>query len=214
MQGAFLAPWGVFRVLVRGQYQSALNTFSLERMLGLPKRFMELLFIRQQLPCGHLDIFPARQGINAMAEKVLKISDKIEKRLNEIAKKMEVSLKVGFMSGAVYPETGTPVASVAFLNEFGHGGIYPAPPRPFFRNMIANESPGWGVKMSKLAKVTNYDGQKVMSSMGEDIKGALKQSITDFTTPELAESTKKAKGFDKPLIDSSHMENSITYEVK
>jgi hypothetical protein len=148
-----------------------------------------------------------------MDEKVLKISDKIEKTLNDIAKKMDANLKVGFMAGATYPD-GTPVATVAFLNEFGHGGIHPAPARPFFRNMINSESPNWGVKISKLAKSTNYDGQKVMKLMGENIKGALMQSINDLTSPPLAESTKKAKGFDKPLIDSAHMLNSITYEVK
>ena len=148
-----------------------------------------------------------------MADKVLKISDKIEKRLNEIAKKMEVSLKVGFMSGAAYPD-GTSVASVAFLNEFGHGGIHPAPARPFFRNMIAKESPSWGDTMAKLAKKNNYNGQIVMKSMGEEIKAALMQSIRDLTDPPLADSTKKAKGFDKPLIDTTQLLNSVTYEVK
>ena len=80
--------------------------------------------------------------------------------------------------------------------------------------MINKESPKWGLRMSKLAKATNYDGQKVMSLMGEDIKGALMQSITDLTSPPLADSTIKAKGSSKPLIDTSHMINSITYEVK
>jgi hypothetical protein len=50
--------------------------------------------------------------------------------------------------------------------------------------------------------------------MGEDVKGALQQSINDLVTPKLADSTKEAKGFDKPLIHSGHMLDSVDYEVK
>ncbi len=146
-----------------------------------------------------------------MADHVLQGADGVSKALEEIARKMgggEVA--VGFMEGATYPD-GTPVAAVAFWNEYGGPG---RPPRPFFRQMIAKESPTWAPKMAKLAKATNYDGPKVLAMMGEDIKGALQQSINDFTTPALAESTVEAKGFAKPLIDTSHMLNSVAYEVE
>ena len=148
-----------------------------------------------------------------MAGRTLQGADGVSKALEEIAKRMgggEVA--VGFMEGATYPD-GTPVAAVAFWNEFGHAGPFPAPPRPFFRNMIAAESPGWPKKMAALAKATDYDGDKVLALMGEDIKGALQQSINDFQTPGLAPSTIEEKGFAKPLIDTSHMLNSIAYEV-
>ena len=154
-----------------------------------------------------------------MPDKVLSGADGVMKALEEIARKMgggEVA--VGFMEGATYPD-GTPVAAVAFWNEFGKGveskeGNYFQMPRPFFRQMIAKESPTWPGKMAKLAKATDYDGDKVLALMGEDIKGALQQSINDFTTPALKESTVEAKGFAKPLIDTSHMLNSIAIEVK
>ena len=146
-----------------------------------------------------------------MADHVLHGADGVSKALEEIARKMgggEVA--VGFMEGATYPD-GTPVAAVAFWNEYGGPGRQP---RPFFRQMIAKESPTWAPKMAKLAKAAGYDGDKVLALMGEDIKGALQQSINDFTTPGLAPSTIEAKGFAKPLIDTSHMLNSISYEVK
>ena len=154
-----------------------------------------------------------------MADHVLHGADGVSKALEEIARKMgggEVA--VGFMEGATYPD-GTPVAAVAFWNEFGKGvqseeGDYFQMPRPFFRQMIAKESPTWAPKMAKLAKATEYDGPEVLALMGEDIKGALQQSINDFTTPALKESTVEAKGFAKPLIDTSHMLNSIAIEVK
>jgi hypothetical protein len=68
--------------------------------------------------------------------------------------------------------------------------------------------------MAALAKASDYDGDKVLALMGEDIKGTLQQSINNFQSPPLAPSTIDAKGFAKPLIDTSHMLNSIAYEVK
>jgi hypothetical protein len=139
----------------------------------------------------------------------MSVAANVERKLKEIAARMSGSVEVGFLENATYPD-GTPVAAVAFWNEFGNGS---APPRPFFRGMIANESPSWPAKVAALAKSNHDDGAKVLALMGEDIQGALIQSINDFTTPELAESTKKRKGFDKPLIDSSHMVNSTNYRV-
>ncbi len=138
-------------------------------------------------------------------------SANVMKALEDIARKMgggEVA--VGFMEGATYPD-GTPVAAVAFWNEYG---TTTSPPRPFFRQMIAAESPAWPGKMARLAKGTDYDGPRVLALMGEDVKGALQQSINNFTEPALAPSTVDAKGFSKPLIDTSHMLNSITYKVE
>lgn len=151
------------------------------------------------------------------------IGDRVAAKLHAIVKSMgSGSVEVGFMEDATYPD-GTPVAQVAALNEFGSihrsedaKGIFTlnvTPARPFFRNMIAKESPTWPRKMGALAKATNYDGPKVLALMGEDIDGALKQSINDFTDPSNAESTIKKKGFDKPLIDTAHMVNSTAYKV-
>ena len=148
-----------------------------------------------------------------MSDKVLTGSDGVMKALEDIARKMGGgAVSVGFMSGATYPD-GTSVAAVAFRNEYGMPSQH-QPPRPFFRQMIAAESPTWPDKMAKLAKATDYDGDKVLALMGEDIKGALQQSINEFQSPPLAPSTVEAKGFAKPLIDTSHMLNSVTYEVE
>lgn len=148
-----------------------------------------------------------------MSDNVLKGSAAVMKALEDIAKKMgSESVEVGFMAGATYPD-GTPVAAVAFWNEFGIPERN-QPARPFFRRMIAKESPSWAGKMARLAKASNYDGAKVMALMGEDIKGALQQGINDFASPALAPSTVEAKGFGKPLIDTSHMLNSVDYQVK
>lgn len=135
-------------------------------------------------------------------------ADKLSAALAGIARKMEGSLEVGFLEGATYPD-GTPVAAVAFWNEFG---TMTAPARPFFRGMIAKESPKWPAKMAKLAQ-SGADGEKILALMGEDIDGALKQSINDFSDPPNAQSTIDRKGFNKPLIEKVIMVNSTGYRV-
>ena len=132
------------------------------------------------------------------------------KKLEEIARKMGGgAVSIGFMEGATYPD-GTPVAAVAFWNEFGKTNQVA---RPFFRRMIAKESPSWPGKMAALAKSTNYDGARVLAAMGKDIEGALQQSINEFTSPGLKQGTIDATGFSKPLIDTGHMLDSVTSRV-
>jgi hypothetical protein len=144
-----------------------------------------------------------------MASRTLRGTDTVMKALEAIGKKMgSGTMRVGFLEGATYPN-GTPVAEVAFYNEFGTINM---PPRPFFRNMISEESPNWPKKMAG-ALAAGYDGPEALGLMGEDIKGALQQSITTLASPALAPSTVHAKGFDKPLIDTGHMLNSVSYEV-
>lgn len=147
-----------------------------------------------------------------MTDSAFSGSDDVKVVLEEIAKRMGNGyVVVGFMEGGTYTD-GTLVAAVAYKNEFGVP-LQRQPPRPFFRQMIAKESPTWAKKMENLAKGTNYDGSRVLALMGEDIGGALIQSINDLTTPKLAAYTIAKKGFDKPLIDTSHMINSICYRV-
>jgi hypothetical protein len=140
--------------------------------------------------------------------------DKAKKYLDHLAgqfKAGEPYVKVGFLSGATYPD-GTSVALVAAVNEFG-APSRGQPPRPFFRNMIAAKQGGWSQAVANLMKANHNDVAKALDLTGQAIKGQLQQSIIDFTDPPLKASTIKAKGFDKPLIDTSHMLNSADYEV-
>ncbi len=120
-------------------------------------------------------------------------------------------VKVGFLENATYPD-GTPVAAVAAFNEFGvpsHG----QPPRPFFRQMIAEKSPTWSAGVALQLRLNGNNVHKTLDIVGQGIKGQLQQSITDLTDPPLKPSTVKAKGFNKPLVDSGHMLASADYEV-
>lgn len=116
------------------------------------------------------------------------LGDRVAKAFADRVKKMSGHVDVGFMENATYPD-GTPVAAVAFWNNYGHGGQFPAPPRPFFSDMIAKEKPTWGKKVVALSKIEGMDGAKILNLMGEDIQGALIQSIRDTDAPALSRTT-------------------------
>ena len=140
--------------------------------------------------------------------------EKLNDKLNELASKIRKGgvVRIGFLEGATYPD-GTLVALVAAVQEFGapSRGI---PPRPFFRNMIQKYSKEWPGAMRSLLKQNGYDVNLTLQLTGEAIAGQLRQSIRDTNYPPLAPATIARKGFDKPLIDTGHMFNSISYEVK
>lgn len=143
--------------------------------------------------------------------------DKLQATLEKLARRLGSGgvVNTGFLESATYPakpdQPALNVASVAFFNEFGTSN---APPRPFFRQMVAAKSPGWGRALGAAAKSVDYDSAQTLNIMGEVIKGELRESITQFTTPALKPSTIARKGFDKPLVDTGHMLASVDYEVK
>lgn len=87
------------------------------------------------------------------------------------------------------------------------------PPRPFFRTMIAEKSKDWPRALGALAKNNDYDIDKTLGQMGEGIKGQLQESIRHLDSPALSPVTVARKGFEKPLVDTGHMMNSVDYEV-
>jgi len=139
---------------------------------------------------------------------------KLEAKLEELARKLKrgAVVKVGFLEGSTYPD-GTSVPMVAAIQDFGApaAGI---PPRPFFRNMVADKKAGWPAALEKLLEQTGYDAERALALMGEGIAGQLRQSIIDTNDPPLAPATVKRKGHAQPLIDTGHMLQSVDYEVE
>ena len=144
------------------------------------------------------------------------MSDKILDALNNIASNIsDKQLKVGFIDGATYPD-GTPVAMVAATNEYGN----PAnnqPPRPFFRNAIAEHESEWLDAISRgLQKGVPLDD--VLAVVGERAVGDVVQSIATLMDPPLSPATiasRKSKGnaSTKPLVDTKVMIRDVHYEV-
>lgn len=139
---------------------------------------------------------------------------KLAAALSAIAKQLSrpETVRVGFLEGATYPD-GTSVAMVAAVNEYGapSRGI---PPRPFFRNMIADKSQEWPEALGKTLQATGLDQTRALELMGQGVAAQLRDSIVKTDSPPLAQSTIDRKGSSKPLVDSGHMLNSVDYEVK
>lgn len=180
-----------------------------------------------------------------MATKLkLKGGQKLKDKLDDIAKNLKsgASLKVGFLSGATYPD-GTPVAMVAAIQEFGAPRAR-IPPRPFFRDMIAAKSKEWPSAIAGLLVSNKYDARATLAIAGEAIAGQLRESIIRTDSPPLSPVTlmlrkmrsenpdlvvsgktvgeaarRVAAGEStsgastKPLVDSGHLLQSIDFEV-
>ena len=116
-----------------------------------------------------------------MAARSVKMSDAVTAKLLDLAKRAHGSVQVGFIDSDQAP--------TAFWNEFGHKGPFPAPPRPFFRTMVASESGKWPAMMAQSLRTNQMDGHRTLAFMGEEIDGALKQSIIDLTAPPLSKTT-------------------------
>ena len=143
--------------------------------------------------------------------------DKLKSTLNKLFEKVGTStiVRVGFLEGATYPD-GTSVAEVAFINEYGApaAGI---PPRPFFRNAIAKNSPTWGKLVSAALKQCEMDSKLALALVGMKVGEQVVQSIESNTPPPNKPATAKRKGFAGgaavTLQDTKHMKRSVEYEV-
>lgn len=144
----------------------------------------------------------------------IKGGDKLQAALARLASRLAQprTLRVGFLEGATYPD-GKPVAMIAAIQNFGapRAGI---PPRPFFSNMVAKKSPEWPKAIARQLKITNNDVDAALALTGEALRGQLQQEIRETNSPALSPVTIARKGFDKPLIHTGHMLNSVGYEIR
>ena len=136
--------------------------------------------------------------------------DKFRQRLAELAAQATTAkVRVGIIEQANYPD-GESVAQVAFWNEYGTATI---PPRPFFRNTIAEHKDEWPKQAATFMEANGGDVRQTLADMGEVVKGQIKMTIQDFREPPNAAATVKQKGFDKPLINKGTLWDRIECEV-
>ena len=123
-------------------------------------------------------------------------------------KVMNASVRVGVLENATYPD-GTPVAMVAFWNEYG---TRTADPRPFFRTTVWENKKNWVLSVQNLMKMHN-DPKQVMGLIGVHMQEQIVQSINTWSDPPNSAYTIAKKGFDKPLVERGIMMRSIKSEV-
>lgn len=118
---------------------------------------------------------------------------KFEQVLSALGERLgkKTQVNVGFLEGATYPD-GTSVATVAAINNFGapEAGI---PARPFFSNMIAENSGEWADKFATVLKSCNYDTDQALELMGNGMMGQLIESIVNTKSPPNADVTNLLK---------------------
>ena len=132
------------------------------------------------------------------------------KKLNSVGPKKPGTVKPKKFVGPRELGVVLHVAQVAFWDEFG---TETAPPRPFFRNMIHDESPKWGTQLATALRKTQQNGDAALELMGERIKDQLVKSIVQWPADN-APLTVAIKGFNKGLIDKGVMQRSVGFEVK
>lgn len=128
------------------------------------------------------------------------------------------SLEVGFFADDTYPD-GTQVAEVAYWNEFGIPEKN-QPPRPFFRQAIADSQSDW-IELVRTLIEQGRSIDYVMTALGSEIVSDIQGSIRAFTTPALSPITiaiKRASGkteadASKPLMDTLVMYQSVQWRI-
>ncbi len=129
-----------------------------------------------------------------------------------LLEKLEVC--VGFQAGeSIYEDTGADVAEIAAYNELGSSDT---PARPFMRQSFENHQSELQKACDEVNKTLASGGtaEKALDILGVFCKGLIQQEIVDGDFAPNAESTIAKKGSEQPLIDSSHMRESVNFVVR
>ena len=128
--------------------------------------------------------------------------------------KVRGGAKVGWFQNAKYAN-GTSIAQVAVINEYG--GIVnnsAIPARPFMRTAFQNHNKEWGAIIANVLKRGDYSNTKQALEIGSiRASSDIQDSILNGNWIPNAPLTVKIKGFNRPLIDTSIMLKTVTYEI-
>lgn len=135
--------------------------------------------------------------------------------IESIAGLKHISVKAGVQSDAGMSKGRKPakIVEYATYNEFGTATI---PARPFISSTADKKRTEWlgymddGVNAVMQGKT---DLKRVFNKLGLKMTGDIKRTINQLKVPPNKSSTIKAKGSNKPLIDSGSLLGSIRHEV-
>jgi hypothetical protein len=137
-----------------------------------------------------------------------KLSGNVKSVIKNTIKKIpqnHVSLKVGFFEGNSNIDK-------AIQNEYGN----PAkriPPRPFMQQTIDKYERTWAEVFQTSLIRNDYDGEEALNALGAVIRGQIVNTIYNGNYIPNAPYTVAKKGFNKPLVDTGDMANSVTWGV-
>ncbi|MGS1116018.1 hypothetical protein [Castellaniella sp. UC4442_H9] len=114
-------------------------------------------------------------------------------------------------SAGVEPKTdGMTVATLGAVQHFGDGSKIPA--RPWLDKGAESGTKEY-VSTIREGIEDGLDAKRIMTRVGIEAEGAIKQYITDLDTPPNAPATIRKKGSSNPLIDTGNMRASVTSTV-
>ena len=148
--------------------------------------------------------------------------DPVDDQITQLTK---LKLRIGWFEGARYDDE-TPVADVAFDNEFGVPSEN-IPPRPFFRPTISGNREDWKKSTLFLARRVlrgESTAEDMLNVIGLTVSGQIRKSIRNVQKPALSWITiqnrleirkdKRTMGLlHKPLIFEGLLYNSVSYIV-
>lgn len=123
---------------------------------------------------------------------------------------------LGWFENATYP-TGESVAAVMMANEFGSAGSAtkaPTPARPLLRQTAAvldEKVPAYIERRKMEMMEGKLSVPEYRKKLGEAMVAAGLETLKKGDFEKNAESTIKQKGFDKPLVDTSNLGQSLTF---
>ncbi len=138
----------------------------------------------------------------------------------------KVSSQAGWFDNNRYPDKNkTPVAYIASIQEHGVAGKIP--PRPFIGPAIRENQAKWlyFVEYQSKQLLRNQTTlEEIFGRLANDGKDQIQLKIREVSSPPLAEATilarlyrRKSKvrtaSIEKPLIDTGHMFNTVSYRV-
>lgn len=137
--------------------------------------------------------------------------EKIIKNMKTLDKKV---LKVGIQEGDMSADGKNTMAYIGSIHEYGVEHI---PQRSFIRStlddnssQIANLSGQLGAKIIE----GNQTPEQALNLIGLKVAGMIQEKITDGNFTPLSPATVRAKGDNKPLIDTGRMRASIKHKLE
>ena len=126
----------------------------------------------------------------------------------------DLEVNIGFHHDATYNRSNSNakevkyVAQVAYDNNYGNG----VPARPFFTNVVDGDKDYQRIFEEYIKE--GYPVAQALTFIGIEMQQDIQQEIITLREPPNSPATIARKKSSNPLVDTGHMGDSVTYEIK
>ena len=146
-----------------------------------------------------------------------KLTPEGKKFYAELEKLKQNEVFIGYQAGhAKHTDEDGNTADMAEIAMFNELGTSTSPPRPFLRMTVDENKDKINQFVETQTKriAEGASAEQCMKQMGAFGVSLVQEKIGNGTFAPNAESTIKAKGSDKPLIDTGQLRQSVHYVIK